>query len=273
MQAFLFTSIAHGIEDNINNSLRVPMRFGSLPAKIIPQPVSGSNWTFSDLRPASYIEDSSVPNLITTAKKQHIIDTREAKLLAGDFAIQALNKIVSQKLSMDVSELVPILEDFERESYDRTGVTLNLIRFLTENPVISRKNLSGLVKRLEDVNNLNERTELSIRFPRHQPGYDLLGPIQSVIFRLSIFSKEAGLSEQDFINQIRDLLLNRAATLFKLVESRLSERKIRGYKKALPTMSISEAAEWRRGLYEIVSNLRDKDIEYLMKKAEYTINI
>ncbi|MDP2940574.1 MAG: hypothetical protein Q8O13_10980, partial [Candidatus Omnitrophota bacterium] len=71
--------------------------------RIIPQ--ADGEWKFTDLRAASYIENLTIDNLISKAKEYHQINSREAKLLAGDFAIQALNKIVVEKASINVSEL------------------------------------------------------------------------------------------------------------------------------------------------------------------------
>ncbi|MDP2911614.1 MAG: hypothetical protein Q8N76_04715, partial [Candidatus Omnitrophota bacterium] len=215
----------------------------------------------------------TIDNLISKAKEYHQINSREAKLLAGDFAIQALNKIVVEKASINVSELEPVLRDFEEHAYDESEVVKNLISFLSKNPDINKRNIATLEEELENVNNMNERTELSVRFPRHQPGYDLIQPIHKASFFISglILESEKGSerfseNEIEALKRINDLMTNRAAAFFNLVHSRISARKEKIYDIALPTMSVSEAAEWRRVLYEIVSNMKDGNIENILDK-------
>lgn len=230
----------------------------------------------SRLMPASYIgENPSLENLTGEATRYYNIykkDTavRNALLIAGDLALQALNKIVTDKVvGKNIGELLPILEAFEREAYDKSGSIKALIEFIRENPTTTTANLPGLETNMDTVDNMNERTELSVRILSHEPGHNFMQPtdvLWSNLGVINILSSEKDsavkdISAQPDFKKIFEDLLSQNVRIIYLSWWRIQYRKAGKYDARLPTMTASEAAEWRRLLYEIISYKTNSDFK------------
>ena len=200
------------------------------------------------LVPLSYAgKDAGVEELTRLALEKFQESQEEtAILIAGDRAIQALNLIsnqgVSPGLRVDISPLVPVLKKFEEHAFDKSGALKDLVDLLEKDPVITKDNFKGLSQALEAVNDMNERTELMLRFIRHEFGYDL----RNAVHGLLSLSKKGSVFYPALVESLDKF------EIFDRVHNRIAERKAqreKGLSVDYPTLPLYEAALWRQYLY------------------------
>ncbi|MDP8298879.1 MAG: hypothetical protein P9L88_03145, partial [Candidatus Tantalella remota] len=217
------------------------------------------------LDPMYVNQDLSTGELIALAESYRRRATRESVLMGGDIGMQVLNKITDDVqeigLPVDLSGLVPVMRDFEKEAYDESGAVKRLSEYLSSHPVFTSDILGQLEACLDVVNNMNERTELSVRIMRHQPRHPNIFGGLGQQFVLALARAFAGCEDNAEVRRVKDSLYNIVRTgssLNRVVYQRIYARKDDEYSAELPNLSVSEAAEWRRVLNQLNSYSENK---------------
>ncbi|MBF0386335.1 MAG: hypothetical protein HQL20_00600 [Candidatus Omnitrophica bacterium] len=131
------------------------------------------------------------------AVKHH---SRQSRLRAGDFGVQALNVLVQEYAAknrsgiIDVGSLIPMLESFAPLAYD-TGSLQAVVDFIKVNSLIDQHNIGALANLLQSAKLVGLRTELSFWFLQEEIQMDnFMTNMQSLLFALENQPAEALMS-------------------------------------------------------------------------------
>ena len=224
------------------------------------------------------LPDSYLPKLNTAEKlvrKAKDVFAKAKKdedfILAGDFALQAVRKMLEEKDLSQAGQLKNILDKFNALAQDETAVTQKLIEAVLKESSRAKADWVKLQQAWIDFWLLHERTEISIRVVKHEAGvgFDLREYVTQVVtFLMRPWNKTVKQQEVTRLDQVLRYPLEQILTP---VNQRVSFRKPDHagpifYPREALILSLSEAVIWRRGLKKIKDLASDEVFQSLLSE-------